>query len=1019
VSSQALEILLRARDETDAAFKRLQDEIEKTAEGTKKGGQETKRWTEEQQRAEMAMAALREEAMRLNREFDEKHGLAGRLRATGKSLEEIGGKMQSAGMALLPLSAAIAGLGGAALVSAGKFEQTRIAFETMLGSAEKADAYLAKLRDFAASTPFEFNDLTEAAKRLMALGFSADQVLPMLRTVGDAVAGLGGGAPMIDRVTLALGQMQAKGKVSAQEMNQLAESGIPAWELLAKKIGVSIPEAMAKAEAGAISSATAIPAILAGMNAKFGGMMEKQSQTLLGQWSNVVDKLSAIAVDLGTALMPVANDMIAAFQRALPVAEKLVAAFAAMPAPARNITIGFAALAAAAGPVLLALGTMSAGIGALIAAGPVLVPILGLLAGAALALGAAWVAGGQSIEGVITMFHNGIANMADAAALVVGAITHNFVTLFQVMGKIPGSVGEPFRAAAHAVQEFNFNLQNVGANTRTLGKNTAAEFGKIKAEVKKAVDQAKELASAFQNAGAGPGGSGAAGDKAAQKLGKLIEKANAAARKGAYGQGQGILAEITKQKQFELVETAKFEELKSKAMLAARKGAYQQLRQIEAEATKGALVELQNQAKKITIAANVGSSLKSALGQLGPTIMGALQGGGSVTKSVTSLFGGALGEGLQSGATKALGFLGKTLSSSLGAMLPGIGSALGALAGGLIGKLFGGDKYKKEVTQLRSDFIGAAGGLDELRKKAALAGVDLTKFLSNTRDVTKMKAEIQALTDAFNLQDQAQQELDAAVKKYGFTIAELGPKWAAQELDKQAAQLFKEYELLIGAGADMNAVIAKMGPAFNEYVQSVVSAGGTIPEALRPVIEKLIETGGLTDEAGNKITDIGQIQFGDTTSEFEKLTSGIKDLVDAIKRLVGAWDDAGSAEDRYRSRPRPKPPDPNVDIPEDEIPMARGGVVLPFVPRAANGLYAPAQPGGMLARIGEGGEPEIVTPVKNVLAMAERIATANGGGGGDIIIPVSIGGEKLDEIVLRRSRQGFMRVDAAGIRRRG
>lgn len=191
-------------------------------------------------------------------------------------------------------------VGKSAIVMAGELEQTKVAFETMLGSAEKADAFLKDLADFAANTPFEMKGLQDSSKKLLAFGFQSQQIIPMMTAIGNAVGGLGGGAAEIDRVTMALGQMQAKGKVSAEEMMQLAELGIPAWDMLAKSIGVSVPEAMKLAEKGAIPAAAAIEGLIAGMNERFPNMMAKQSKTLLGAWSNLQDGISAVLVRVGT-----------------------------------------------------------------------------------------------------------------------------------------------------------------------------------------------------------------------------------------------------------------------------------------------------------------------------------------------------------------------------------------------------------------------------------------------------------------------------------------------------------------------------------------------------------------------------------------------------------------------------------------------------------------------------------------------------------------------------------------------
>lgn len=198
---------------------------------------------------------------------------------------------------------AVAAFGRAAIKLANDMEQSEIAFTTMLGSAERASAFLRQLADFAARTPFEFADLERAAKRLMAMGFAAEQVIPIMTAVGNAAAGLGGGAEMVDRITRALGQMHAKGKVSAEEMMQLAEAGVPAWEILARTIGTSIPDAMDLARKGAIDSATAITAMIEGMNQRFPSMMEKQSKTMSGLLSTLRDEVSYVMRDIGKALV--------------------------------------------------------------------------------------------------------------------------------------------------------------------------------------------------------------------------------------------------------------------------------------------------------------------------------------------------------------------------------------------------------------------------------------------------------------------------------------------------------------------------------------------------------------------------------------------------------------------------------------------------------------------------------------------------------------------------------------------
>lgn len=170
-----------------------------------------------------------------------------------------------------------------------KLQNAEIGFTTMLGSGEAATKMLGDLRTFALQTPFEFPDLLEASKRMLALGFASKDIIPNLTAIGDAAAGLDSGAQGIQRITLALGQMSAKGKVNAQDMRQLTEAGIKAWQILADKQGVSVREIMRQSEAGTLSAAVAVPQLLEGMEDRFGGLMDKMSHTWSGALSNIKD----------------------------------------------------------------------------------------------------------------------------------------------------------------------------------------------------------------------------------------------------------------------------------------------------------------------------------------------------------------------------------------------------------------------------------------------------------------------------------------------------------------------------------------------------------------------------------------------------------------------------------------------------------------------------------------------------------------------------------------------------------
>lgn len=222
----------------------------------------------------------------------------------GESLDKAGSAISKAGKTLadagssltshvtLPIVGATAAVGAFALSTASAAETSEMAFTTMLGSAESARDMMEQLADFAARTPFELTGLVQSTQQLLAYGFAAEDVIPMLTKVGDAVAALGSGQQGIDAVTRALGQMQTKGTVSAEEMLQLTEQGIPAWQYLADAIGTDTAGAMDKVKDKAVSAADGIKAITDGMERDFGGMMEQQSKTVEGLMSNLQDSLT-------------------------------------------------------------------------------------------------------------------------------------------------------------------------------------------------------------------------------------------------------------------------------------------------------------------------------------------------------------------------------------------------------------------------------------------------------------------------------------------------------------------------------------------------------------------------------------------------------------------------------------------------------------------------------------------------------------------------------------------------------
>lgn len=195
-----------------------------------------------------------------------------------------------------------------------QLEQSQIGFTTLLKSAAAADDQMAWIKEFAKETPFQYQDLVGYSQQLIALGFNAEESRRVIEAAGDAAAALGRGSEGIARINLALGQMWTKGKVQSQEMLQLTEAGIGAWQILADAYGTSVQEVQDRVTRGLITAKEAVPALLAGMESQFGGLMEKQAETYTGVWSNIQDTLQQRFAQAGE---PLFNELKAAGQEFL------------------------------------------------------------------------------------------------------------------------------------------------------------------------------------------------------------------------------------------------------------------------------------------------------------------------------------------------------------------------------------------------------------------------------------------------------------------------------------------------------------------------------------------------------------------------------------------------------------------------------------------------------------------------------------------------------------------------------
>lgn len=177
------------------------------------------------------------------------------------------------------------------------FEQTSVAFQTMLGDANQAKALLGQLSAFAAATPFEFPEIADAGKKLLAFGVAASDIEPSLRRIGDIASGIG--AP-IGEIAELYGKAKVQGRLFAEDINQFQGRGIPVLGELAKVLGVSEAQVKSMVEKGKVGFPELQKAFenLTGEGGKFAGMMARQSTTIAGLFSTASDTVMQLGRDI-------------------------------------------------------------------------------------------------------------------------------------------------------------------------------------------------------------------------------------------------------------------------------------------------------------------------------------------------------------------------------------------------------------------------------------------------------------------------------------------------------------------------------------------------------------------------------------------------------------------------------------------------------------------------------------------------------------------------------------------------
>jgi len=244
----------------------------------------------------------------------------------------------------------ILGVGAMAIKSAADLEKMEVSFISLTGGAKQAADMMEQLNEFTAKTPFQIEAVATSARQLIASGTKISEVNEQLQFLGDIAATTG---QPINEIAAIFAKVNAKGKVELENLNQLAERGIPIFKALSDATGL-LPSELG---AGAVS-VEQFNATLKSFNEEGGmanGAMEQLSETATGKFSTALDNLKLAGAALAEELLPAVN-------RVLDNVISLAQGFTELSDKTKKNILVIAGLVATIGPLLIAIPKIIAGI---------------------------------------------------------------------------------------------------------------------------------------------------------------------------------------------------------------------------------------------------------------------------------------------------------------------------------------------------------------------------------------------------------------------------------------------------------------------------------------------------------------------------------------------------------------------------------------------------------------------------------------------------------------------------------
>lgn len=237
------------------------------------------------------------------------------IRNIAGSLVDLGSQALDSYANLEGLHLSLQAMSALELVNTGFTDDMQAAFEMSTGRAEELFGWIRKL---AIESPFETQDVANAFRLAQAYGFTSEQTKRLTQATVDYGAQFNISGANLDRITRALGQMNARGKVGGQELMQLSEAGIGGLGILANAFNVTTEQMTKMVSEGLVPADVAIEAIVQSMEHDAGGAAKRFSETFRGLISSLSDlkefALADFIAGFAEAVKPALSDFVSAIQ---------------------------------------------------------------------------------------------------------------------------------------------------------------------------------------------------------------------------------------------------------------------------------------------------------------------------------------------------------------------------------------------------------------------------------------------------------------------------------------------------------------------------------------------------------------------------------------------------------------------------------------------------------------------------------------------------------------------------------